>query len=1362
MSGVRFATLGITFGLLSFLVVANVESARFDSITQIAQSERGVSFVLHAPDGDPAVIERDNEPPAIEITGLSSVESDNGWLLPERVVWVGVPHRSNVTVESRTIDVEALEIDQPGRFPTESLREVSIEVGSPSYLRNQLVVPVSWTPLVAGPEGPLWERSVSVTLRFAGGDLRGRPGRSADRFEAVYRDLLINYDSARAWRRVPDRRSRVPTGDYFSTSTNPWLRIDIDHHGLYEITGNDLQGAQIDLAVVESEKLRIFTGSGLSLPELTPYTELPAWLNEIAIEVDDPDGQFDPQDRILFRGLGPDGWYAEYGVPDALYERYRVDEFSETNTYWLTWGDFEGEAKRWADIDGTDLPDDRAESARHRMHFEENKFWDPRPWEELFGTDLQIPDSLPFWEKWHWLEIKATSSNRRLSIPFSVPTPDPNGSASLLLRAWGASYTSGSLTPDHFLTIDLGGDSLAGGSWEEYDHIELSAGGIALAEEDQELGLVAPFVLDTLRTRIDHSYLAWFEVDYLRRLVFEDGELEFLVDPGTERVGFEIVSGEEGEIEILDVTDPHATKRIVPERPQTGSFTLIFGIVPDAASERRILVIDRQRAEEATIVRDTPPAGGYLRERTDAVDYILIAHELAATEAARLGEWREDHNPTGEPLSVAVVDVQDIYDEFSAGRVDPTSVRNFLHHASLNWNDGDPENGPAYVCILGDATEDFRNRRGQRGDLIVPTYEGYYIGGLQRSLYSPQFGSDDWLVLFDGPFDPALDMAIGRLPADSPASAAVLVDKVIAYESNQGLDDWRRRFTLVADDVCQGLEFDDLLFRHMQQTEALADDILPLELERDRVYLYEFGAECAYDRKPDATAALQSSIDNGTLVINYTGHGSEEQLADERVLETPNVAGMTNEDRLFFFLTASCSVGKFDFAGEGLAEALVRQPGGGAIGVFSSTTVAYSGPNAQLNREFFRAVYPEQDLLRSTPLGVASVIAKQSVPRPERIGNRRYTLLCEPAVRIASPLLRVALQMEGEGPDGTARADTIYRGALVSLTGQVENSAGQVEEGFNGTVSLLVYDSEILRDESIGGNDAIYNLNGAPIFRGDANVVAGRFESALLAPAALRSGEKGDALFYAYAVSGDGIEAAGGKNGIFVPELPPPQTSDTEGPVIEVHVAGETEELPIDARWEVTLTDSSGINITQLVPSRSVLLRIEEGSRTVHLEDLAPLVTFPESYQVGELEFYLPDELEAGRNYRLTVEASDNRDHRASASTEFTLAGGESGGLALGRIYNVPNPMEESTTFFLEISSLSDVSIRIFTAGGKQIQRIETGSLAPETAAASGIVWDGRDADGDRLANGVYFYKVSVTSESGKRASRIERLAVLR
>ena len=193
---------------------------------------------------------------------------------------------------------------------------------------------------------------------------------------------------------------------------------------------------------------------------------------------------------------------------------------------------------------------------------------------------------------------------------------------------------------------------------------------------------------------------------------------------------------------------------------------------------------------------DTPPPGGYLRDRREAVDYILITHSSYAEAAGDLAAWRSEHSPDGNGFRVAVVDVQDIYDEFSAGRVDPTAIRNFLRFAFEQWNGGDPAVSPSYVLLLGDAAYDFRDRLKQGAKVTVPAYEGFYDAGLAHTLYSPQFASDDWFVLYDPEADPSLEMAIGRLPADTPAGAQALVEKVRNYETAQDPGSWRQRFTL--------------------------------------------------------------------------------------------------------------------------------------------------------------------------------------------------------------------------------------------------------------------------------------------------------------------------------------------------------------------------------------------------------------------------------------------------------------------------------------------------------------------------------------------------------------------------------------
>jgi hypothetical protein len=192
------------------------------------------------------------------------------------------------------------------------------------------------------------------------------------------------------------------------------------------------------------------------------------------------------------------------------------------------------------------------------------------------------------------------------------------------------------------------------------------------------------------------------------------------------------------------------------------------------------------------------------------------------------------------------------------------------------------------------------------------------------------------------------------------------------------------------------------------------------------------------------------------------------------------------------------------------------------------------------------------------------------------------------------------------------------------------------------------------------------------------------------------------------------------------------------------------------------LTDSSGINITGFNPEQSVIMEIHEGTRLIHERDLTDRVTFGADSFTGELEFYLPDSLSLETRYRLTLSASDNFNLRSSASLDFLLVEGKVSDFSLAQVFNVPNPMDEVTTFLVEMTEVAEVVVTIFTSSGKRIRELRPGLVTPVEARQRGITWDGRDEDGDRPANGVYFYKVTARTPNGERQSRIERLAVLR
>jgi hypothetical protein len=97
------------------------------------------------------------------------------------------------------------------------------------------------------------------------------------------------------------------------------------------------------------------------------------------------------------------------------------------------------------------------------------------------------------------------------------------------------------------------------------------------------------------------------------------------------------------------------------------------------------------------------------------------------------------------------------------------------------------------------------------------------------------------------------------------------------------------------------------------------------------------------------------------------------------------------------------------------------------------------------------------------------------------------------------------------------------------------------------------------------------------------------------------------------------------------------------------------------------------------------------------------------------------------------------------------------------RVYNYPNPFTTSTEFTFVLTGArapDEVSIRIFTIAGRRIHEI----IVPHGQLQVGfnrVPWDGRDADGDELANGYYLYQIRTKGE-GVGASAIEKLVKAR
>ena len=263
----------------------------------------------------------------------------------------------------------------------------------------------------------------------------------------------------------------------------------------------------------------------------------------------------------------------------------------------------------------------------------------------------------------------------------------------------------------------------------------------------------------------------------------------------------------------------------------------------------------------------------------------------------------------------------------------------------------------------------------------VPTY-------LVHSLWFGETASDNWFVGLDGEKDFLADMFIGRLPARTTTEAKIMVDKILNYENLPNGQDWTKKVMLVADN--------DLV-----NFESISNDLagmLPLEYSGQKIFLrnYATAASCRTD--------IINGINDGRLLVNYTGHGSIRIWAAEKIFQVSNISSLTNANMLPLVVTPTCFNGYFilpkAYNYEALAEELVRRSARGAIAAFSPSGISHPGDQQILVEGLFKAMFKNGDFR----LGPATTLAKfdlfKSGSADAENVNQTYILFGDPALKL--------------------------------------------------------------------------------------------------------------------------------------------------------------------------------------------------------------------------------------------------------------------------------------------------------------------------------------------------------------------------
>lgn len=848
------------------------------------------------------------------------------------------------------------------------------------------------------------------------------------------------------------------------------------------------------------------------------------------------------------------------------------------------------------------------------------------------------------------------------------------------------------------------------------------------------------------------SRLDFIKAEYTRKLRIRNGEVAFAFVglSGTERLR---ISGGDATSQVWDVTEAAFPRRI--DVAATADGVLEFNALPGA--RRYIAFTPGSVSAEVSgseIVRNQDI------HSMPTPDMVIIAPEQFMSQARRIAEL----HCTADAMDVACLKPEEIYNEFSSGSPDASAFRKLLKM----WYDRDPEK-IRYCLLMGRATYDNR--------LITPTVKGagYPRLPIWESVNSTSetasYCSDNFIGMLDdcerlSMGTAKVRVAVGRMPVKSVSEAKTAVDKLIAHTTSTDFGSWRNQVMVIADDGDNA--------EHLVQAQRVIAGLQSQgngeDFMYERLYLdsYPLGTASTSKSYPDARKRMLKLWNDGVGFIDFIGHGNPTSLTHENLLTYSDVSSMTNK-RLPIMLAATCEFMRFDSDNVSAAELLWLNPNGGTIAFIAANRKVYITQNGEFNEAVSKNYFRRDADGHARRLGDVYIGGLNDYPRTDD-NRHRYALMGDPAMKVTSPELRVAID-EIDGVDMSSLKDSselprLAARSQVSVKGRVTDADGNIIPDFNGRVIPTLFDAEsaitTYGHNSVGEDDGkqkTYNDRKNRLFTGSFAVTDGEWEATLIIPQEIDNNTTAP-LLNMYAYSNDSREANGSTTNFLICGYAESEHPDNEDPEILAiglnnYMFREGSVVNNSPLFVAKVRDESGINISTSGIGKQMTL-IVDGRRIY--EDLVDHFTpDPDDYLAGEVQYTIPT-LEDG-DHTLMFTVWDNVGNSTSRTLDFKVKADKQPTV---NVYTDAGSATAGVTFFVAPDlPLGGVQcdIRVYDLSGRMIWNGEAADSG-NPAAPMQVRWNLTDRGGSRVPRGIYIYRCTVTDASGSETVVSKKLAV--
>lgn len=871
----------------------------------------------------------------------------------------------------------------------------------------------------------------------------------------------------------------------------------------------------------------------------------------------------------------------------------------------------------------------------------------------------------------------------------------------------------------------------------EADYADLKEGVFLTTADGDDLN----FSLKYTSTSNGKCWLDFIRVQSRRKLIMQGGQLNFCdsrsVGSGSV-TAFQIGNAGNG-LKIWDVTSPLKPNEI---QSATVTNTLTFKVATD--SLRRFIAFDP--LSDFPGFEKVEELNNQNLHGLSTPDMLIITSPDFKTQAERLAAFHRQNSG----LEVTVVNVDQIFNEFSGGVSDVTAIRNFvrlLYRKSVTGNTSKLK----YLLLFGKGTYDNLHAVTAENPCFIPTWQSESSLNLATS-----FVSDDYFGLLgegEGGQKGVVDIGIGRIPCVSIEEAKAVVDKTLNYVTPSTMGEWRNSVCFIGDDEDNNI--------HVSDSEQLSNfvNLNYPGFYTDKIYLDAYKAETSPEKRyPDVTKAINNRIKEGALIINYVGHANEEGLAHEKILTISDIDSWSNLDKLPVFVTATCEFSRWDMKNKQSAgEHVLFNKTGGGVALFSTTRLVYSSSNFEMNRSFFKYAF-EKDIAGNN-LRMGDIIRLAKSELGGTVNCSKFALLGDPALQISYPHLTVKT-LEINNQPVEQLNDTIKPLSLVSVWGEIQNIKGEKISGYNGILYPTVFDKPAAV-RTLGNNGQTpftYTIQNSVLFKGNVTVKGGEFAYSFKVPKEINySIGNGLIRYYSKAETDD---AGGSFIALKLGGSPNTTGNDLTGPKIRLYLddenfatGGQVSKAPLLIAY---LEDESGISTSGSGIGHDITVTIDDKTdKTLILNDY--FKSAQDSYKNGKILFQLSD-LEDGE-HTLKLKVWDLANNSSEAEITFSVISD----LSIKSLIAFPNPVRAFTDIIAGHNRFGEkmkVEIEIFTQQGVMVDQIKTESGSSGFTTLP-IRWNPALNTHD-LVPGIYHYRIRLTALDGSTAVKTGQLILIR